>query len=710
MDRNGKYEDIYQEYLELQARVTKFAATQQELINTKDLLDQELVRYKRLNQFFSRAIRQSNLRELLHITAEAIIDIFELQIGYLRYEFYDSEARSEELIFCEGAPYGQDEKTVSDFKKLESVNIFSGNFKKFESEEIELYVKESRLSFALLSKKLLFGPDATLIIGAGVDCDFKHNYSTEEATKISLFTIFVHQIEAILNNLITLNKNKEQFVRIKNSELELKKLSLIATSTHNAVIITDKFGRIEWVNKTFTALSGYELNEVKGRKPKDFLQVQDDRTKEARLALAHSLAKCESVEVEIINIDKSGHEYYIKLQITPVLDDNGNVINFIALQKDITEEVRQRKELEKMNFRLNEITKGSKLGVWEFYPSSLEGNWNEVLYDLYEVDPNVKTDLHQIWKNSLHPEDKDRIINGISDLVEGRKQKSIEEYRVIIGPSKKLKYVRTIAFPEIHDGGELKILGSTTDITEAQSFQNQLLENNAELKKINNELDHFVYSVSHDLRAPLLSVKGLLTLIHLAEGDQESEHFMHLINKSIDRLDETVLEILEYSRNSRKELEFSSFDLSQLIKEVFANLKHLSDREIDLRIFDQIHKTVFLDKKRVEKVLFNVIGNSIKYRDKSKSNPFVHVHADIEKDHYILKIIDNGEGISFENQKKVFDMFYRASVAESGTGLGLYLCKELVSKMGGDINLTSERGEGTILTITLPKSEKHEAG
>ena len=128
MDRNGKYEDIYQEYLELQARVTKFAATQQELINTKDLLDQELVRYKRLNQFFSRAIRQSSLRELLHITAEAIIDIFELQIGYLRYEFNDSEDRSEELIFCEGAPYGQDEKTVSDFKKLESVNIFSGNF------------------------------------------------------------------------------------------------------------------------------------------------------------------------------------------------------------------------------------------------------------------------------------------------------------------------------------------------------------------------------------------------------------------------------------------------------------------------------------------------------------------------------------------------------------------------------------------------------
>lgn len=705
MSDDIKYDQLYQQYLELQSRVTKFSSTQQELINTKDILDQELVRYKRLNKFFAAAIRVGDINDLLHLTSEAVVDVFEFQIGYISFRKYDQNGDFQEQIFFEGVSSSEKNSIVNDLKILESINIFSGNHKKFSEEEIKLYIEDPSLSFAIISKRFMFNGDSTLLIGGAVHKAYKENYDADVPTKVSLFSIFLQQIESIINNLITLTKNKEQYLRIKQSELELQKLSLIATSTHNAVIITDTYGRIEWVNQAFSTLSGYTMDEVVGKKPKDFLQVNDDRTLKARTILSSALSKKEFVEVDIINRNKNGFEYIIKLQITPVIDPQGELINFIALQKDITEEMRQRNELEKMNFRLNEITKGSKVGIWEFMPEKQEAIWNEVLFEIYELDPASDINLHEVWRDALHPEDAEYVLEGIQKMLSGEQKKNIAEYRVIVGNEKKIKHVRTIAFSEQYNDYEKRILGSTTDITETKNHESELLRNNAELKKINSELDHFVYSVSHDLRAPLLSVKGLLTLINISENDEESMQYMALINKSIDRLDDTIKEILEYSRNSRKELELVDFDLHQLVLNIFADLSHLSDNIVNLEIFPDQSFQIHHDKKRIEKVLYNLISNGIKYSNPQASESFVKVKIIDGHDFFTIEVLDNGEGIKEEDQAKVFNMFYRASVSSSGTGLGLYLCQELVNKMKGNITLQSQKGYGTQIKVTLPKFE-----
>ena len=152
------------------------------------------------------------------------------------------------------------------------------------------------------------------------------------------------------------------------------------------------------------------------------------------------------------------------------------MINFIALQKDITEEVRQQNELEKMNFRLNEITIGSNVGIWEFNPERKEAMWNEVLYELYEVDPSSDKNLHQVWRESLHPEDAEHVIEGIQSIISGELKKNISEYRVIVGPEKKIKYVRTIAFSESYGEFEKRVLGSTTEITATKNYEIQLVK------------------------------------------------------------------------------------------------------------------------------------------------------------------------------------------------------------------------------------------
>ena len=703
------YEELRKRYLELELRVSRFSSIEQELINTRDKLDHELVVYKRMNDFISKAIRFRSLNELLVHISESIVDIFEVQIGYVHFKTYNEGLESEDRFFIEGTPRNDESKVKDDFNKLEALNIFSGKMKEFNSVEIDSYVEDNLLEHCLLSKKLMVGTKSQLVLGAATDKKNAPNYNTPDIRKQALYVIFVQQVESLVNNLLTFETNREQVKLIQSSEIELRKLSLIATTTNNSVIITDSYGHIEWVNSSFEESTGYSLEEVKGRKPKDFLQVKDKRTAEARKKLSTALFQKKAVEVEIINIDKFSNEYVISLQITPVVDKDGDVINFIALQKDITSEVNHRKEMERVNFRMDEITKGSYIGMWEFDLDSRATLWNDVMYDIYEVEHTLEN-LYPFWRNALHPEDYQLVVKTIDSLIDGQARSAIIEYRVLCGKDHDiLKYVRTTLILEKENRRNArKILGSTIDISAEKNFENAILKKNEELTKINGELDQFVYSVSHDLRSPLMSIKGILSVMDIAQNDEERKMYLSLIDKSVNRLDGTILEILDFSRNARLDVVYTEFNIRELIENIFSDLAYVTNDPIILNLDIQDTDVIQLDKSRVEILLKNLISNGIKYRRQTNEGSFVKVSVLSKEDEYQIIVSDNGEGISEENKQKVFEMFYRASSSSSGTGLGLYICKDIVEKMKGNIILDSKSGVGTVISLILPKKRVHE--
>jgi len=703
------YEELHKRYLDLELRVTRFSSIEQELINTRDKLDHELVVYKRMNVFISKAIRFRSLNELLVHVSEALIDIFEVQIGYVHFRTYNEGLESEHRYFLEGATRSDEQHVREDFIKLESLNIFSGKMKEFTREEISSYVEGNILDHCLLSKKLMVGTKSQLVLGCATDKRNAPIYSIPDARKHALFTIFVQQVEALVNNLLTYETNRQQVKQIQNSEIELRKLSLIATNTNNSVIITDNYGHIEWVNASFETSTGFSLEEVKGRKPKDFLQVQDGRTLDARMQLRNALSAKKAVEVEILNKDKQGNEYVIALQISPILDMDGDVINFIALQRDITTEVKHRKEIERVNFRMEEISKGSSIGMWEYDLESKHTVWNDVIYDIYDVD-RTSTDLYGIWRKSLHPDDFDYVSKTIESMIQGKMKSAVMEYRILAGKDHDiLKYVRTTVIPEkFEKSNAIKILGSTIDISATKNFENTILEKNKELVKINGELDQFVYSVSHDLRSPLLSIKGILSVMETAQNDEERNMYLSLIDKSVNRLDGTILEILDFSRNARLEVVYSEFNIRELIENIFSDLAYVTNDPVILNMDIEGTDIVEMDKSRVEILLKNLISNGIKYRRRATEGSFVKVAVRSVEDDYHIIVSDNGEGISEENKQKVFEMFYRASSASSGTGLGLYICKDIVEKMKGTLHLNSQSGVGTEISLILPKRIVHE--
>jgi signal transduction histidine kinase len=231
----------------------------------------------------------------------------------------------------------------------------------------------------------------------------------------------------------------------------------------------------------------------------------------------------------------------------------------------------------------------------------------------------------------------------------------------------------------------------------------ELKEKNSELEKINFELDRFVYSASHDLRSPLTSVLGLLYLLRVEVKEEGAQRYVDLMEESILKLDNIIRDIVAYSRNNRTELQIEAIQMNDLMADVEAGLRYLESPGINIHESVKVeNESVFpSDRNRLMTILNNLISNSIKYRHPARS-PEINVSVDVGKEHVTLKIRDNGIGIKDYHLGKIFDMFYRTSDHSTGSGLGLYIVKETIKKLGGSIQVESEVNQGTQFIIQLP--------
>lgn len=234
--------------------------------------------------------------------------------------------------------------------------------------------------------------------------------------------------------------------------------------------------------------------------------------------------------------------------------------------------------------------------------------------------------------------------------------------------------------------------------------QNEEIEKaNRKLRKANEELDRFVYSASHDLSAPLKSIKGLIAISKMEPAEVPT--YLDKMEKSVDKLEDFITEVLDYSRTSRKELEVEPLKLTILFKEILEKFNFLEGYnsirfETDFKV-DIIHSDKFL----IKVILGNLVSNSIKYQKTGIAHEPCIVLSSSESNGQVQIIIrDNGEGIEKEHQEKIFQMFYRGTMSSSGSGLGLYIAREAANKLNGTLNLNSVVGKGTTATLTLQKA------
>jgi len=290
---------------------------------------------------------------------------------------------------------------------------------------------------------------------------------------------------------------------------------------------------------------------------------------------------------------------------------------------------------------------------------------------------------------------------GCEEVIRTKQDLMFEESFHVGSPEEK-HYVR-LHRPNLKDGEQNYILVYGQEVTELKKSEERLKHQNTELEKLNHELDQFVYSASHNLRAPLLSVKGLLTLIEQEEMEVPTRKlFIEEIHKSIQRLDGTIKDIIEYSKNARLDIQPSCIDLEQLIRNTHEDLKFYEGTTVSLELHLEQSAPFYSDERRLKSIVHNIMSNSVKYSDNQKDASWLKVEIETNERGCVFEFTDNGKGIPTEYQSRVFDMFYRATSERSGSGLGLYIVKEMTERIGGTVELESQLGIGTKLRLTLP--------
>jgi len=266
---------------------------------------------------------------------------------------------------------------------------------------------------------------------------------------------------------------------------------------------------------------------------------------------------------------------------------------------------------------------------------------------------------------------------------------------------RKFNYNYMTGVPEYDlEGSFTSILISVRDITE-------LKLNELKLIQANKELDRFVYSASHELRAPLKSILGLSRVALMdfkAKNYEYEEQYMHGIERCTLRLDRLVSDIIDYSRNSRQDLNLEMINFSELIPSIIGDLNYTETTPVEKRVNIDEEIGFFSDKRRLAIVLTNIISNALKYSDSSKNKSFISIKIRTTTDSCFIEIEDNGIGIDEEHLDNIYNMFYRATEASDGAGLGLYIVKETLGMLLGKIEVTSILNEGVTFKIEVPNS------
>jgi signal transduction histidine kinase len=239
------------------------------------------------------------------------------------------------------------------------------------------------------------------------------------------------------------------------------------------------------------------------------------------------------------------------------------------------------------------------------------------------------------------------------------------------------------------------------EIKTRERTERKIRVSNAELRKTNEELDNFVYKVSHDLRAPISSILGL---VNIAKSDNSVENMLACVDqieKSATTQDNFIKDIIELTKNARVKPKRQKINFKKLVDETFEYLQYSMHAETPKpKLHIEQKKDFYSDSNRMKVIFNNIISNSIKYSD--PQNTEIDIKVEVLNGHAKINIEDKGKGIDKKYQGDVFKMFFRATDQNAGSGLGLYIVKETVAKLRGNISIESELNKGTILKMKLP--------
>ena len=361
--------------------------------------------------------------------------------------------------------------------------------------------------------------------------------------------------------------------------------------------------------------------------------------------------------------------------------------------------------LKKSETRLILANKGSRIGIYEWDVAASTIYVSDEWLALLGYAPGELRSLSgDFFLELLHPDDQAIMATTIKRYLHATEPFEMEMRRKMKDGSYRWFLDRGMtAKKDDADEGDI-IVGTTMDINERKVNELHISDQFGKLQETNRELDSFVYSTSHDLRSPLNSILGLLSLAEESDSMEEMRSYLEHMERNVKILDEFILEISMYTQNAKQQVKAECVYLCPLVQEVLDSLRYSTwFKNIQINCNVPEDTVISTDKSRLRIIFSNLISNAIKYQDPLKETQFVQISVEnIAGETHVL-ITDNGIGIDIANQERIFEMFYRAYAQVEGSGLGLYLTSEIVNKIKGKLFLCSVPEEGTTIKLIFPQ-------
>jgi PAS domain S-box-containing protein len=505
---------------------------------------------------------------------------------------------------------------------------------------------------------------------------------------------------------------REEQVREMNQELEKRvetraqdlleserRYRFMAESIPAIVWTANPDGDFDYYSKKWTDYTGLSLEESKGWGWKlvhaDDLELTVDTWRKA-------VQSGNEYKIEFRIKGKDGIYRWMLTRAVALKNDLGQIIKWFGTAIDIEDEKAASEKLRLSEEKYRLLSESIPQLIWttdaDGHVDYVNQNW------LTYTGQTMEESVNSGYINAFHPDDRSK---AVEEWLRSLKSGNIynTEYR-LKNHHGIYRWFLAKSIPVKDDKGTItKWFGTTTDIHDQKMSQQILKQKNEELQRINNDLDNFIYTASHDLKAPISNIEGLLyTLNDSMKSDNidknDLSHIASMMKTSTERFKHTIEDLTEITKVQKNlGADIEKIDLEKIFAEVVESIHELvkiSHVNI-VTDFDAVHSMNF-SKKNMRSIYFNLLSNAIKFRSPDRI-PEVYIKTETVGNYIVLTVKDNGLGIPEGHIDKIFMMFKRAHDHVEGTGIGLYIVKRIMDNSGGKIEVASEKSKGTTFKV-----------
>lgn len=490
----------------------------------------------------------------------------------------------------------------------------------------------------------------------------------------------------------------------KKAEEMLMTLSVAVEQSPASFVITGADGLIQYVNPRFSALTGYSLEDVKGRSPR--IMNPGHLPEEDFHAMLSSLRQGKEWKGEFLNRKKNGSFYWENVTISPITNDAGEITQYIVIMEDVTDKKRAENELKKSEASLREAQEIARMGDWEYDLVNETLHASDNCNNIFGMDSREDGVSYREFLDRLLPDDH-YLVKKTFERLKIEKQMIEEEVRIVL-PGGQYRWLNNRIVPLFENGVLTRLKGVVTDITEYKQMERALVKAKEQAEEGDKLKSAFLANISHEIRTPMNAIVGFTNLLEEHIDSEERGQFVRIINSNADHLLNIIDDVMAVSRLDTEAIPLKETDFcpSELLEDLHLSFRR-EVRSKPIALLKRLPNTagqdrLTADREKIRQVMSSFLSNAIKYTREGT----IEIGYAIEESEARFFVRDTGMGIRKEDQKKIFERFYRTVSAQkqaiAGTGLGLSIAESLVQLMSGQIGVESAPEKGSVFYFTIP--------